>query len=380
MASQIRFTRTLAVAISLAFSIPTVPSAQVCGDVNGSGLLNIADVTYLFAYLGGGGPPPVNFFDSEVDDFELITMRDLYTIHVRIYAGGPPPICGPANAAFPAPLDSAFILSYGANIPPNSTTATLALELTMPQQVAMFTLPLRIRVGDEIPQIDTLDFSALTPLAYPRYLVDSSEGTVAAAIFDIRGGASLDTGVVSLAELGLSFAPSPEPRLVTIEFVTLSPAQAPAPDSSFYPMLLLPATFPSFASVGIRPLLRRKCDSNGGNDLDQDCVENTLDNCPNTHNESQLDSDGDGFGDACDLCPTVATFCPGCCQLAGDANYDGSTNIADVTFLIARIFASGSAPPCHESANANGDSAVNISDVTYLIARIFAGGPEPACG
>ena len=69
-----------------------------------------------------------------------------------------------------------------------------------------------------------------------------------------------------------------------------------------------------------------------------------------------------------------------CCKNPGDANNDGSVNIADVTFLIARIFAGGLAPPCCEQASANGDGSVNIADVTFLIARIFAGGAAPVCG
>ncbi|MFQ5608494.1 MAG: dockerin type I domain-containing protein [Candidatus Zixiibacteriota bacterium] len=66
--------------------------------------------------------------------------------------------------------------------------------------------------------------------------------------------------------------------------------------------------------------------------------------------------------------------------MAGNANGDTKVNIADVTFLIARIFAGGAAPPCCEEASANGDNKVNIADVTFLIARIFAGGAAPTCG
>lgn len=69
-----------------------------------------------------------------------------------------------------------------------------------------------------------------------------------------------------------------------------------------------------------------------------------------------------------------------CCDTPGDANNSGSVNISDVTFLIARIFAGGSAPDCSDEADANGNDSVNISDVTFLIARIFAGGPAPECG
>ena len=82
---------------------------------------------------------------------------------------------------------------------------------------------------------------------------------------------------------------------------------------------------------------------------------------------------------------TIALANPGtCCETAGNANGDllNKVNIADVTFLIARIFAGGVVPPCCAQANANGDDKgkVNIADVTFLIARIFAGGPPPVCG
>jgi len=136
------------------------------------------------------------------------------------------------------------------------------------------------------------------------------------------------------------------------------------------------------------------------NDVDADGVADLCDNCPNDPNPGQADADGDGFGDVCDICPGFddnidtdgdgipdgCDTCPTnpdplcCCDLAGDANNDGSVNIADITFLIKRIFAGGTASPCCEEGDANDDGSVNIADVTYLIARIFAGGPAPNCG
>lgn len=125
---------------------------------------------------------------------------------------------------------------------------------------------------------------------------------------------------------------------------------------------------------------------------DGDVFSNGNDNCPAIANNDQIDTDNDGVGDACDICPGfddnidsdgdgIPDGCDtGCCDTAGDADNNGSVNIADVTFLIARIFAGGPAPPCDDEADANGDNKVNIADVTYLIARIFAGGPAPVCG
>ncbi len=75
----------------------------------------------------------------------------------------------------------------------------------------------------------------------------------------------------------------------------------------------------------------------------------------------------------------ITVFPAGCCTTPGDANGDGFANIADVSFLIARIFADGEAPPCANEADANADKNVNVADVPYMIARIFAGGPAPHC-
>ncbi len=69
-----------------------------------------------------------------------------------------------------------------------------------------------------------------------------------------------------------------------------------------------------------------------------------------------------------------------CCDAPGDADHSGSTNVADVTFMIARIFSGGPAPTCVNESDANGDGVFNITDVTFLIARIFFGGPTPVCG
>ncbi len=64
----------------------------------------------------------------------------------------------------------------------------------------------------------------------------------------------------------------------------------------------------------------------------------------------------------------------------GDANSDGGANIADVTFLINRIFGGGIGPNPPKAGDINGDCTVNIADVTFMIARIFTGGEAPKIG
>ncbi len=60
-------------------------------------------------------------------------------------------------------------------------------------------------------------------------------------------------------------------------------------------------------------------------DNDMDTVSDTVDNCTEVANPSQLDSDGDGFGNRCDT----------------DLNNDGGTNFNDLDALKASIFSEG---------------------------------------
>jgi len=68
-----------------------------------------------------------------------------------------------------------------------------------------------------------------------------------------------------------------------------------------------------------------------------------------------------------------------CCTNPGDANGDGAVNISDLSFIIARIFSGGAAPPCVDEGDVNGDRSLNIADAAFLVSRIFQVGPAPHC-
>ncbi len=68
--------------------------------------------------------------------------------------------------------------------------------------------------------------------------------------------------------------------------------------------------------------------------------------------------------------------------LCGDVNDDTRRNIADVTYMIARIFTGGPPPTCGGvtsslGADPDGNCRFNIADVTYMVSWIFLGGPAP---
>lgn len=65
-----------------------------------------------------------------------------------------------------------------------------------------------------------------------------------------------------------------------------------------------------------------------------------------------------------------------CLRLRGDANSDGSVNLADAVFLNAFVFREGPAPDPYEG-DANDDDLVNLGDSVYLLNFIFHDGPAP---
>ncbi len=69
----------------------------------------------------------------------------------------------------------------------------------------------------------------------------------------------------------------------------------------------------------------------------------------------------------------------------GDANVDGSVNIADAIYILQNLFANGPAIRCPNAADSNDDESVNIADGIYILQNLFANGPaipapHPDCG
>ncbi|MFK8014485.1 MAG: thrombospondin type 3 repeat-containing protein [Gammaproteobacteria bacterium] len=90
-------------------------------------------------------------------------------------------------------------------------------------------------------------------------------------------------------------------------------------------------------------------------DTDTDTVRDFMDNCSQDANSDQRDSNGDGFGNACDA----------------DLNNDNVTNVADLGLLRASFFTSDA------DADLNGDGIVNVQDLGILRSRFFtAPGPS----
>ncbi len=61
----------------------------------------------------------------------------------------------------------------------------------------------------------------------------------------------------------------------------------------------------------------------------------------------------------------------------GDVNADGSTDVADVAFLLDRLFRVGEVLPCRLAADINDDGRIDLSDGISLLSYHFRAGPPP---
>ncbi len=166
-------------------------------------------------------------------------------------------------------------------------------------------------------------------------------------------------------------------------------------------------------------------------DDDEDGVIDINDNCLGIANPNQLDDDGDGFGNICDICadgddniesdgdgvPDDCDACPGfddtadfdgdtvadacdncpehynpgqedangndvgdpCDYICGDVDGLIAINILDIVYILNYKYKDGPAPEPLESADVNNDILVNILDIVYLINYKYKDGPKPEC-
>jgi len=140
--------------------------------------------------------------------------------------------------------------------------------------------------------------------------------------------------------------------------------------------------------------LRNACDSGSGwndartagctfactsHDNDQDNIPIESDNCPNTFNPSQRDSDGDGVGDACDCCPHSRPGAVvnemGCAPFdVGDANGDAVINVADWGVMVNCLRGPNvPVPPSCNVADLDADGDADLRDYAILQSALCSG-------
>jgi hypothetical protein len=92
---------------------------------------------------------------------------------------------------------------------------------------------------------------------------------------------------------------------------------------------------------------------------------------------ASIEEDGVGRmpGTSEDLPPTVIGGAEE--FLRGDANADGTVNIADATTLLGFLFLGDDPLACEDAADANDDGSLNISDASFALGYLFLGTAQP---
>ena len=122
----------------------------------------------------------------------------------------------------------------------------------------------------------------------------------------------------------------------------------------------------------------------GQEDTDSDGVADACDNCPDDYNTNQNNSDGDDLGDVCDACPFdpdndidgdgICGDVDNCPTVynpdQADADSDGTGDVCEIITVCVG-----------NRGNINGfaGDVIDISDLVYLVEYMFGEGPPPPC-
>lgn len=191
---------------------------------------------------------------------------------------------------------------------------------------------------------------------------------------DLDSPLVVTTGQTFLIDVGIG------PGTATVPYTLAWGTSMPFSGESFYSDDGTSYTQWTDKDVLIHAIIQNNCvdtDSDGFGNPEFISFTCGADNCPNTYNPGQTDTDENGVGDLC------------CCNSTrGNANSDpeDKTNIADVTYLVDYLFGipNGPQPGCPFEGNINADpeEKTNIADVTFLTAYLFgvpSGPPPPGC-
>ena len=66
--------------------------ADMCGDANGDGYINVGDVVFLINYVFRSGPAPDPLCSGNADGDDIVNISDAVYLVNLIFRGGPPPV------------------------------------------------------------------------------------------------------------------------------------------------------------------------------------------------------------------------------------------------------------------------------------------------
>ena len=242
----------LLVIVFLLVVTPGLTGAQVCGDFNNDGVVNVTDLTGYVDYLWAGGPGPVNYPSADIDDHEVVTISDAVGLTRTLYLGAGPPTCPPSKPRIkPIPnpniyleLDKKSFTSYPAN-----EIVQISL-VTGSKDFVCLNLPVYFKVGNQQAQVVNVTinstFGSWSDVG-PNYTMNAS-GSVLFTFAEYMGNAlgpfpKSAPEPMATVELHVTSPPNPGAKIKMVWDLSVPPI-ASTPNyngSAHYPMMITSA-------------------------------------------------------------------------------------------------------------------------------------------
>jgi hypothetical protein len=212
------------------FFLCPLTQAQLCGDCNEDGMINVVDIVYLMNYCFLGGPPPGNLDSAETDGYEFLNIRDaVYLVNYLFWEGPPPTNCPATNPEYQCNLEPVDTIK----IPPTTLLAGDSL-ISVPilyknsKPIRGIALPLKVNVGEQIPHIDSVVLGTRIPpgISHPIN-INNVTGTVNSGFLWTWSDSLLPPGSGTIFTLYLSIDPEEIDRKVLIDTLRLPPSNSP---------------------------------------------------------------------------------------------------------------------------------------------------------
>ena len=352
------FSMSLVFLVSLAFIFIGI-SAKVFsddeflrGDVNADGRVSISDSLMIRRFLFNGDRPPTCRDSADVNDDKFINISDQIEILRFLFLDGPSPESPfPENGPDPTQDDKLTCESYSL-IEPQQTTDLIRIGDVNAAagdqvQVPVFvTNSVEIEAFQLVVEYDPATFS-------PNVSVSTSSGiSREGSYYDGLEPNSGDFGAVSATDEADIFVVGFIPAFIEIGF------ELPAGEEKL--AFNITGSIPEDAPEGIVSLT--PVNGPGGEGIGPAGMRNELTHAGDARFVSIVPEVKAGL---LNIVGDQIFF------LRGDANADGSMNVADAQFTLNYLFLGSEEPPCLDALDSNDDGKVNISDAMASLNVLF---------
>lgn len=150
-----RKTLIVTAVISISTFVAPTASAQVCGDIDNDGLVNIRDLILVWEHIGRGNATPIDTALAEFDNRRGITVGDGVAITKFIFAGSDSLLCGAAGIyTFPLSMSDTLFMPVMVSIPDAVTEVSLPISIALDSATSAIYLPI---LPDQISNMDHFD-------------------------------------------------------------------------------------------------------------------------------------------------------------------------------------------------------------------------------